>query len=141
VAPTLVYEQHNGRIEWHNNEKDILVFTLTDLFTWDEAIALMELMNETMLARQPTLVDSVYYFEKRNMPLPNTSMLRNLVRIMKMTCPNERLIVVANHTSIRGIIQAASVAYGILAITSDYRYADTLPEAITIIENYRVTLT
>jgi hypothetical protein len=140
VARTLIYEQHNGRLEWQNEAQDILVFTLTDLFTWDEAISFMERLNAVIADRAPASVDTIYYFEQRDFPLPSQGMLSNLVRIMQMTVPNERLIVIVNNVTLRGVIQAAAVAYDLMSITNKYRYTESLENAVAMIKIYRQSL-
>lgn len=127
-------------IYWYDETKSILIHEVLNHWTWTDAHESISIVNNTIRAHQEP-VYTIHKFHPTSSVMPTGSLLANLRRLMMDDPPNEQLVIVVGaSTMVETFIKTVSQAYGLFGIVPKYRYVKTLPEALRLIEKYKVEL-
>lgn len=121
-------------INWHNSERTILYVKFPVKWSWKEVYAVVKQAMKHM-EEVDHLVDTIYDVgDTRSLPMGTLS---DLPRIINITHPNERLVVIISQSTFIKMMVDMAMLFAPNKETFTYRYADSVEHALTIIENYQ----
>lgn len=125
---------------WYDAGHTTILFQVEGNWNWADACEIVE----TQVAMMDTVdhpVDTIYMMRdpdilKGAYALPSGNTLSQLRRLIMMTHPNEHLVVfVGKNMLLEVLINTVSKVYKLASTTSQYRYVQTIEEALTLVGN------
>ncbi|MBZ0287377.1 MAG: hypothetical protein K8I30_07170 [Anaerolineae bacterium] len=135
--------QPEGKIvlSWYDPEKTILLCEVKERWSWDEALAVINQMNDWCSTVQHG-VYSVYHFQRNAALLPQgKTAIADVRRLINTEHPNDQLILFVGASSlVTTLVNIAGQVYGMRKIVSRFRFVQTMDEALAAIAQHKSEL-
>lgn len=125
------------RIYWQDAEKTILVCEVHDAWTWNDAYAALEELNQSSTGVNHG-VYTIFHFIESASALPKGSAIPNLKNLINTDKPNDQLTFFVGFSRLlEGLMNIAGNVYSIATVKSKLRFVGTLEAALNQIQEHK----